>query len=385
MEPTYITLDNLTQYNNQVKEDVNEKIATQDTKIQKNTQKIEDILGELVKLTTSIKEIEEAVEKKNQQLLAALNTIESQEYVIEHSQGASKEVTDAIDEAKDDVIEAMSHIHVDMESTGLALQGENENATNTAIFNAVENIVVPDISQLATKTDLDDLAKQSDIPTVSDIQNGLATQSDIPTDYATEDSVKDGNDTAIGLLKHAQNGLAAIKSAIIALPTYQDLMNVQEAIVQVIPDIDGLATSSEMQQDRQDIIDAIDGIDFSGLATSQDVSDASDLIIQNLPDISSLATSTDVSNAQAAVIAAIPSTSALALQGSNANATNTAILAAIPSVSDLATSVNVSDAQTAIIAAIPSVAQIQNGLATSSALENVYNLIGYTISEIDNV
>lgn len=72
----------------------------------------------------------------------------------------------------------------------------------------------------------DDVAKKSDIPTVQQIQNGLATESNattnkeaiiaaiptIPTDYAKDTSVKQGNDTAIGMLKDATNGLAAIKT-----------------------------------------------------------------------------------------------------------------------------------------------------------------------------
>lgn len=82
----------------------------------------------------------------------------------------------------------------------------------------------------------DDVAKKLDIPTVQQIQNGLATESNattnkeaiiaaiptIPTDYAKDTSVKQGNDTAIGMLKDATNGLAAIKSAI---PTVANIQN----------------------------------------------------------------------------------------------------------------------------------------------------------------
>lgn len=82
----------------------------------------------------------------------------------------------------------------------------------------------------------DNVAKKSDIPTVQQIQNGLATESNattnkeaiiaaiptIPTDYAKDTSVKQGNDTAIGMLKDQTNGLAAIKAAI---PTVANIQN----------------------------------------------------------------------------------------------------------------------------------------------------------------
>ena len=80
-------------------------------------------------------------------------------------------------------------------------------------------------------------------------------------------------------------------------------------------------------------------------------------------------------------------TSDLAKQGTNTSATNTAILAAIPSVVDvqngLATEANATANKDAIIAAMPTGYALQgNG---NNTLTDLYNLIGYTISEIDAV
>ena len=113
----------------------------------------------------------------------------------------------------------------------------------------------------------DDVAKKSDIPTVQQIQNGLATESNattnkeaiiaaiptIPTDYAKDTSVKQGNDTAIGMLKDATNGLAAIKSAI---PSVANIQN-------------GLAPSTAVVDGNDTAIGVIKGLN-SEVGTSSD-------------------------------------------------------------------------------------------------------------------
>jgi hypothetical protein len=91
---------------------------------------------------------------------------------------------------------------------------------------------------------------------------------------------------------------------------------------------------------------------------------------------------TDATATNTAILAAIGNitidTSGLAKQGSNASATNTAILAAIPSVasiqSGLATSANVSGAASGL-----------QGTDNTATLTAIQQLIGYTINEIDNV
>ena len=80
---------------------------------------------------------------------------------------------------------------------------------------------------------------------------------------ATQASVKDGNDTAIGMLKDNTNGLAAIKSAI---PSVQSIQS-------------GLAKTSELPSDyaKPSDIPTVQQIQ-SGLATSNDVTTVSNKI-----------------------------------------------------------------------------------------------------------
>ena len=83
---------------------------------------------------------------------------------------------------------------------------------------------------------------------------------DIDTsDLAKESSVKDGNDTAIGMLKDQTNGLEAIKTAVGAIPTTApatptNVSDAQTAIIAAMPSTSGLATESNATANKNAII-----------------------------------------------------------------------------------------------------------------------------------
>ena len=103
----------------------------------------------------------------------------------------------------------------------LAKQGDNPDATNTAILAAIAALVIPTVQQIQAG-----LAKSSEIPSVASIQNGLAKSSELPTGYALQGINPSATNTAIlaafDLLKAAIQGtdttvtLTALLSAITA-------------------------------------------------------------------------------------------------------------------------------------------------------------------------
>lgn len=117
--------------------------------------------------------------------------------------------------------------------SGAAQQGDNPLATNTAILAAIPSIPTDYAKQSNVGTSSDQASESGSslfavlkavwnkvvniYNALTDGTNGLsAIKSAIPSvsGLATETSVKDGNDTAIGLLKDQTNGLTAIASLI---------------------------------------------------------------------------------------------------------------------------------------------------------------------------
>lgn len=143
------------------------------------------------------------------------------------------------------------------------------------------------------------------IPTVQQIQNGLAKTSELPTGYALETSVKDGNDTAVGVAKDIRSEVgtgsdtAAETGTLFAVVNW--IKNTVKSIYNAITDgTNGLAAI------KQAVAAIVIPTDYAKETTAQ-------------------AAATD---AAAAKVAAQGITG-YALQGSDATATNTAIASLI--------------------------------------------------------
>lgn len=87
----------------------------------------------------------------------------------------------------------------------------NATANKNAIINAINNIDLSTVAKESAAT----ANKEAIIAAINSAEPDLSS-------VAKETSVKDGNDTAIGMLKDQTNGLAAIKSAI---PTVANIQN----------------------------------------------------------------------------------------------------------------------------------------------------------------
>lgn len=263
----------------------------------------------------------------------------------------------------------------------LAKQGDNPDATNTAILSAIAALVIPTVQQIQAG-----LAKSSEIPSVASIQNGLAKSSELPTGYALQGTNDNATNTAI---------LAAfdlLKAAIQGTDTTVTLTALMTAIGQISIDpsiLEGLATEANATLNKQAILDAIAAL----IGTTSDMTlttvynlvmslyGTEETTLTNIFDhvsavltaLAPKATSQDVSTLAAGYTLA---TLITALNGGDATATLSAIksaIAAIPTNTASTTDVeNAKQALAALITALPTVQQIQNGLAKTSELPTDY-------------
>ena len=157
-----------------------------------------------------------------------------------------------------DAIAALVIPTVQQIQAGLAKQGDNSNATATAILAAIGNLV---------------------IPTVAQIQNGLAKSSELPTGYALQGSDATATNTAI---------LAAIGALVIptvaqiqaGLATGQNVSDAVASIIAAMPTIptdyakqgtNSSATLSETQAQATAAASAADAAATSSAATRGDL------------------------------------------------------------------------------------------------------------------
>lgn len=279
-----------------------------------------------------------------------------------------------------------------MDISNVAKQGSNSNATNTAILSAINNI---DVSALATEANatanknaiLNDIAAKAsailgtdatatltalktaiaglNIPTVQQIQSGLAKTSELPTDYAkqgantsatlsdTQGAVKNSTTTALAELLNNTYGLAALQTLIGAITGYalqgSDATATNTAIKNAIANIDlsavakqgsdATATLTAVASAIATLATAVAAIPTTTPATSTDVSNAQTAIIGAMPSVSGLASETSVKDGADTAISMlkdgtfgllaiktiVQAISGYALQGSDPTATNTAI------------------------------------------------------------
>ena len=176
--------------------------------------------------------------------------------------------------------------------------------------------------------------------------------------------------------------------------TEVELETVSGNIVNLIPDISGLATNADLQ-----IVSAAIP-DISGLATKQEVSSASgtlnnkiDTVSAAIPDISNLATKTEVSNVEAdvqIVSAAIPDISGLATKNEVQTVANDVqtVSAAIPDVSSYATRTEVNTVSGTIVAMIPDTSNLATKTevnSVSGTLETEIQTVSAAIPDVSNL
>lgn len=179
----------------------------------------------------------------------------------------------------------------------------------------------------ATLTALKTAIAGLNIPTVQQIQSGLAKTSELPSDYAkqgnntsatlsdTQGAVKNSTTTALAELLNNTYGLAALQTLIGAITGYalqgSDTTATNTAIKNAIANID-LSTVAKQGSDATATLTAV-ATAIATLATA----------VAAIP--TNPATSTDVSNAQTAIIGAMPSVSGLASETSVKDGNDTAI------------------------------------------------------------
>lgn len=232
----------------------------------------------------------------------------------------------------------------------------------------------------------------SDIPTASDIQSGLAKTSDLSglstfdptTDTVLIDATQAATmTTATGFATPSDiPSVADIQSG---LATKTDVSGVQTAIINAMPSTSGLATAQNVTDAKEAIIAEIPAVpndyakasDLSGLSTFNAATDKVTLNSTedatlgaiktkvdtlNNADLTGIATASDVNGAQSAIIAAMPT-----IPDDYAKPSDVPTVAQIQS--GLAKTTDLSGLSTLTVNDIPtppSVEQIQNGLATSA-------------------
>lgn len=220
---------------------------------------------------------------------------------------------------------AGQNITIDIVASGIEISATSDvtKAYVDAKFDAATGMI-PDISDLATKSELADV--ESEIPDISN----LATKTELDAVDAKVD---------------------AVSAAIPTLPQEEEVefeeLNLSDyALASAIPDISNLATKTELQEVEAEIPD------ISNLATKAEVQAATGMI----PDISDLATKSELS----AVEAEIPDVSNLATKAEVQAATGM-----IPDVSDFATKTEVQtvdakvDAVSAEIPTLPAEEEVE--------------------------
>lgn len=178
-----------------------------------NDQQVEELRQELRQ------KISEAEQSKDEYDQAAENLVEVAEDLGDISQTVEDAVVDAMqgaDVAKQGTdptatLTAVKQILDNLDISQVAKQGTDPTATNTAILAAIAAIatavgLIP--TNPATSTD------------VSNAQTAIIGAMPSVSGLASETSVKDGNDTAISLLKDGSVGLAAIKALVQAISGY---------------------------------------------------------------------------------------------------------------------------------------------------------------------
>ena len=253
----------------------------------------------------------------------------------------------------------------------IGLSGVATEANATANKNAILNDIAAKASAIlgtdatATLTALKTAIASLSIPTVQQIQSGLAKTSELPTDYAkqgantsatlsdTQGAVKNATTDALSELLHSTHGLAALQTLIGAITGYalqgSDATATNTAIKNAIANIDlsavakqgsdATATLTAVATAIATLATAVAAIPTTTPATPTDVSNAQTAIIGAMPSVSGLASETSVKDGNdtaisllkdgsvglAAIQTLVQAISGYALQGSDPTATNTAI------------------------------------------------------------
>ena len=255
--------------------------------------------------------------------------------------------------------------------SGLDITSLATEANATANKNAILNDIAAKASAIlgtdttATLTALKTAIAGLNIPTVADIQNGLAKSNELPTNYAkqgantsatlsdTQGAVKNSTTTALAELLNNTYGLAALQTLIGAITGYalqgSDTTATNTAIKNAIANIDlsavakqggdATATLTAVASAIATLATAVSAIPTITPATPTDVSNAQTAIIGAMPSVSGLASATSVKDGNdtaisllkdgsvglAAIKALVQAISGYAMQGSDPTATNTAI------------------------------------------------------------
>ena len=280
---------------------------------------------------------------------------------IDFSSVASQTSVDAIQSGVTDLITAIASVATETNATA------NKNAILNDIAAKASAILGTDTT--ATLTALKTAIASLSIPTVQQIQSGLAKTSELPTDYAkqgantsatlsdTQGAVKNSTTTALAELLNNTYGLAALQTLIGAITGYalqgSDPTATNTAIKNAIANIDlsavakqgsdATATLTAVASAIATLATAVAAIPTTTPATPTDVSNAQTAIIGAMPSVSGLASETSVKDGNdtaismlkdgtfglSAIKTIVQAISGYALQGSDPTATNTAILSAI--------------------------------------------------------
>ena len=181
------------------------------------------------------------------------------------------------------IVSAVDYIKNKPEEAGL-IAGDNISITASG-NNFVVNATVPDVSNLATKTELATVSAQ--IPDIS----GLATNADLQIVSA---AIPDVSNLATKTeVQAVETNVQIVSAAIPTLPTeeeveFEELDLSDYALASAIPDVSNLATKSELQTVSAAIPDV------SQYATHSEVNTVSGTIVALIPDVSSLASKSEV-------------------------------------------------------------------------------------------
>ena len=203
---------------------------------------------------------------------------------------------------------------------------------------SVNPAIIPDISPLASKSELQDGLE---------LVTGL-----IPTDYTTHNDVYEATVSAInvatGLIPDVSN-----------LATKDELQDDIELVTGLIPDTSDLATKAELQ-DGLELVTGL--IPPAQIQSDWEQSDNTQVdYIKNKPDLSVYATNTELESVSANIVNEIPDVSEFATR-SEVNNVSGAIMNEMPDISNLATKEELQDDLELVTGLIPD-AQIQSDWA----------------------
>ena len=269
----------------------------------------------------------------------------------------------------------------DVSDAQIAIISAMPDVSGLSTFDPSNDTVTIDSTQAATMTTATGFA------TASDISSAVADLETYGDNHWTGGS-SSGGATAAEIWNYSGQGgrtLTASPTDVSTLATKTDLSNVQTAITGAMPSTSGLATAQNVTDAKEAIIAEIPTVpndyakasDLSGLSTFNAATDKVTLNSTedatlgaiktkvdtlNNADLTGIATASDVSGAQSAIIAAMPT-----IPNDYAKPSDVPTVAQIQS--GLAKTSDLSGLSTLTVNDIPtppSVEQIQNGLATSA-------------------